>query len=161
MITERATVMRLEGLRVWVRPRSVADCERCRAGQGCGGGVLGRLVGDRLTDVEVDPGGFSLAPGDDVLLGLREPVLLRASLMAYGLPLVGLIGGAALAGLYAGAQGDGAQVAGGVLGLLAGLGAARRLAHRDPRRVSAWQPVVLEQLGSGHRDKGGGAAECA
>ncbi len=34
MITEEATVLRIDGARAWVSPRTVADCERCAVGRG-------------------------------------------------------------------------------------------------------------------------------
>jgi sigma-E factor negative regulatory protein RseC len=145
MIREQASVLRCETGRVWVAPKSVADCERCARGQGCGGGVLGRLVGDRLHEVEVDPNGHELAVGDRVVLGLSEPVLLKASLAAYMLPLACLFAGALLGRTLAPGEGDGAELLGAAGGLALGIMLARKLAG-PARRASAWQPKVVARL---------------
>ena len=145
MIREHARVLRSESGRAWVAPRSVADCERCARGQGCGGGVLGRLVGDRLREVEVDPNGHELAAGDRVVLGLSEPVLLKASLVAYLLPLACLFAGALLGRFLAPWEGDAAELMGAGAGLALGIGLARRLGA-PAQQASAWQPKVVARL---------------
>jgi sigma-E factor negative regulatory protein RseC len=147
MITEEATVLRCDGSRVWVAPRTVADCKRCAEGRGCGGGILGRLVGDRLAAVEVDPDGHDLQAGERVLLALSEPVLIRASLTAYLLPLACVFAGALAGRLIAPLEGDGAEVFGALAGLVAGLALARRVS-RPRARAAGWQPRVIARLES-------------
>lgn len=153
MIREQARVLRCESGRAWVAPRSVADCERCARGEGCGGGVLGRLVGDRLHEVEVDPNGHDLVAGDRVVLGLSEPVFLKASMTAYLLPLACLFAGAILGRFVAPWEGDGAELIGAAAGLALGIGLARRLAG-PARQASAWQPKVVARLDSEHAPEG-------
>lgn len=148
MITEEATVLRCDGGRVWVAPRTVADCERCAEGRGCGGGILGRLVGDRLAAVEVDPDGHDLQVGERVLLGLPEPVLIKASLTAYLLPLACLFAGALAGRLFAPLEGDGAEVFGALAGLAVGIVVARRVS-RPRAGAAAWQPRVIARLEPG------------
>ena len=101
MITEQAVVTACDKGRVEVRLQRASACGHCELSQGCGAGAIGRLLGNRsrplLVETEQD-----LRPGDEVLLGLSERALVRASLLVYGLPLAvmvvaGLLG--ALAGL--------------------------------------------------------------
>jgi sigma-E factor negative regulatory protein RseC len=148
VITEEATVLRCVGSRAWVAPRTVADCQRCAEGRGCGGGILGRLVGERLRAVEVDPDGHDLQTGERVLLGLSEPVLLKASLTAYLLPLALVFAGALAGRWLAPSEGDGAEVFGALAGLLAGIAWARRLA-RPAAGAAPWQPRVIARLEPG------------
>ena len=148
MITEEATVLRCDGARAWVAPRTVADCQRCAEGRGCGGGIFGRLLGDRLSAVEVDPDGHDLHAGERVLLALPEPVLLKASLSAYVIPLACVFAGALAGRWLAPSEGDGAEVFGALAGLVAGILWARQLSR--PRAGAApWQPRVVARLEPG------------
>jgi len=69
-------------------------------------------------------------------VGVPEGALLRAAMLAYGLPLAALMGGAAL-GSIAGPLGGGA---GATLGLAAGIALATRAGRTGP----ACAPVILE-----------------
>ena len=65
-------------------------CARCAAGKGCGAGLLTGASRSRLIDVSVTPG-MDLKPGDDVRLTLAPSHLQRAAVLAYGMPLAGVI----------------------------------------------------------------------
>jgi sigma-E factor negative regulatory protein RseC len=65
-------------------------CARCAAGKGCGAGLLIGSDRTRLIEVQVSPG-LGLKAGDKVKLTLSPSNLLRAALLAYGLPLGGII----------------------------------------------------------------------
>lgn len=141
MITEPATVVRLDGDTVWVRCESQQGCRRCAEGRGCGGGTLGKLLGDRLRTVRAARGGFRLTAGDSVVIGLAETALVRASLAMYLIPLLAMLAVAALGWRIAG-QSEFWAISGGLLGFLGGLVYARQFGSRhstDPR----YQPVVI------------------
>jgi sigma-E factor negative regulatory protein RseC len=145
VIRERARVLDPFEGGAWVRTEAQAGCARCAAGQGCGSATLGRLLGDRLTRVEVssaDP----LAAGALVEIGIDERVLTLASLVVYGLPLLLLLAGAALG---AALGGDLAAAGGATLGLLAGAAVARHLARA--LAPSALRPRVLRALADDER----------
>jgi sigma-E factor negative regulatory protein RseC len=91
-------------------------CERCESGKGCGAGLFGSRQGQRQTEALIAPG-MHVSAGDRVSIELAPRNLLRASLLVYGLPLAGAVGGAALA--YLSGFGD----AGGAIAALAGAGA--------------------------------------
>lgn len=144
MITEAATVVRIDGDSVWVRCDAQRACQRCAEGRGCGGGILGRLLGDRLRTVRAARAGVPVSVGDSVVIGLAETALVQASLAMYLLPLTTMLAGAMATWRLAG-PGEMATILGGVAGFVAGLLYARRFGvrHRhDPR----YQPVVVGRV---------------
>lgn len=108
----------------------VPACRRCMEGRGCGAGLMSA---SGATEVAVPaPHGLDLAPGDTVELRLPAQALLRAALLAYGLPLAGLLLAASGAALIGAGEPLTVFAAGG--GMLAGaLAARRRLALTCPR----------------------------
>jgi sigma-E factor negative regulatory protein RseC len=84
------------GTRAIVDVEAGAVCARCAAGRGCGAGVFTARRGRRRLEVAVGPH-TGLAEGDVVAIELAPGNVLRAALIAYGLPLAGAAGGAALA----------------------------------------------------------------
>lgn len=144
MIIERGRICQLEDGRAWIECQSRGGCERCARGQGCGGGVLGALLGDRLHRVRACAAGHELRLGDQVEIGIRESALVLGALAVYGLPLAGLLGGALVAGLLAGFASDGLTLAGGLAGLVVAVGLSRRL-HR--RGAGRFEPAITRNLG--------------
>ena len=113
----------------------VSACRRCMQGRGCGAGLL---YASGSTEIAVSaPSGLVLAPGDVVELRLPAAALLRAALLAYGLPLAGLLLGASSAALTG--AGELVTVTAAGVGMLAGVLAARR-------RLSLTCPRPLQQL---------------
>jgi sigma-E factor negative regulatory protein RseC len=85
-----------------------------------------------------------LRPGDEVIVGLADGVLLRGALLAYLLPVLLLLAGALLGDAAFAGAGEEPVVLAGALGLGLGFLAARVLSQRfrdDPR----FQPVVLRR----------------
>ncbi|KPK59157.1 MAG: SoxR reducing system RseC family protein [Gammaproteobacteria bacterium] len=149
MITEPATVLRVDGDIVWVRCEAQQGCRRCAEGRGCGGGLLGKLLGDRLRTVRAGRGDFRLAAGETVVIGLAETALVRASVVMYLIPLLTMLAAAVLA-WQVGGQTEAWAISGGLIGFLTGLGYARRFGNRhdtDPR----FQPVVIARSRRGER----------
>ncbi len=75
--------------RVVVEPSVV--CSRCAAGNGCGAGRFQNTRKRHVIDIEI-PAGQSFLIGDDIELLVGSRSLLRAALLAYGLPLMMLLG---------------------------------------------------------------------
>ena len=69
---------------------AAAICARCASGKGCGAGLLTGSNRTRLIDVQLSPG-LGLKAGDEVKLSLAPSHLLRAAVLAYGLPLGGIV----------------------------------------------------------------------
>ena len=98
MITEKAVVTACSDGRAEVSLLRASACGGCEMSQGCGTGAVGRLLGKRSRPLVIETG-QDLKPGDQLLLGLSETALVKASLIVYGLPLLGMIGAGLLAAL--------------------------------------------------------------
>lgn len=145
MIIETARVLRVSGAVAWVNCESHAGCRRCAEGRGCGGGILGRLLGERLREVRVDAAGYRLTAGDRVSIGLSETALLQSSLVMYLVPLLTMLAAALIADRLAPLPWrELASVAAAAPGLLAGLALARVFGRRQGR--SAFGPRVVGLL---------------
>jgi len=108
-------------------------CAACAGGRGCALRWLGRSTGPTLDVPESVAGVGQLLPGDAIVLEVSDGDLLRAALCAYLPPLAGMLAGAALARLAAGA-GEGVAVLAALAGLLAGWWVARAWLDRAPPR---------------------------
>jgi positive regulator of sigma E activity len=105
-------------------------CRRCATGNGCGAGLLSATDKPKLIDVTV-PRGMILRPGTRVRLSMSPAKLLRAAMIAYGLPLFCMLAFVALAAFPSGALTDLAAVIVAILGLFVGLAASRYSLKRD------------------------------
>lgn len=116
-----ARVVALEGGIAWLEPEQVSACGGCKSAGLCGatGGDSRRAIARRFPLVN-DVG---LRVGERIVIGTYEDTLLRASLVAYALPVVTMLG-AAVAG-QAMFGGDAGAVIGAALGLAVGLVLAR------------------------------------
>ncbi|WP_439889312.1 SoxR reducing system RseC family protein [Pseudomonas sp. MBLB4123] len=97
MIEESGRVVAVEAGAVWVETLRKSTCSSCSVSAGCGQGVLERLgVGGRRGHVRA-LSDLSLSVGDAVVIGIREDLLVRGSLLVYLVPLMGLFAAALLA----------------------------------------------------------------
>jgi sigma-E factor negative regulatory protein RseC len=123
-----------------------SSCHGCSAQSACGVSLLDRVLGRRpqrlvLTDA------LDVRPGEEVVVGVPEGALLKAAVVAYMIPLLGLLGGA-LAGeqLVAGASpSQSLPLLAGIGGLALGLAVTRLYSRRlasDPR----WRAVLLRRV---------------
>ena len=94
------------------------SCPRCASGKGCGAALL---QGDQRTvQLEIDlPPGVTAAVGDTIGLAISPVFLLNAAIIAYGLPLFGMV---LFAGLSRWVTGEGSEWVS-ILAAAAGLGA--------------------------------------
>jgi sigma-E factor negative regulatory protein RseC len=98
MIKEQATVISITGDLAEVQMHRQSACSHCEMSRGCGTGAIGRLLGKRSKPVEIKVD-QNLKPGDQVQIGLPDKAFLRAGLLIYGMPLLGLFIGLVLAEL--------------------------------------------------------------
>ena len=149
MIEETAVVTASEGEFAQVETQRTTACGGCAASSACGTSVLAKLWGNRRASVRVlNPIGAS--PGEQVVIGLEESALSRASFAFYMVPLLSLILfailGQWLAGWFNISAAEPVSVLSGLLGLMVGLlwlrFYAARISH-DRRH----QAVILRRAG--------------
>ncbi|MGC4007754.1 MAG: SoxR reducing system RseC family protein [Pseudomonas sp.] len=151
MIHERGRVIAVESGTVQVETLRRSTCSDCSVNAGCGQGLLERLgVSRGRGQVHALPlanlTSSNLTPGDEVLLGVDEDLLLKSALLFYLSPLIGLFALALLA-----ARLDLEEpliIVAGLAGFLLSWLLVRRYSRRhtdDP----AMQPVVLRALVGG------------
>jgi sigma-E factor negative regulatory protein RseC len=121
--TIHAIVTDEHGMRATVDVDAAAVCARCAAGKGCGAGLSLGSGTVRRVEASVDPG-MTLAAGDQVELVLATDKILRATLIVYGLPLLGAVVAASVAYLLG--LGDAAATLAAIIGVATGLLVARR-----------------------------------
>jgi sigma-E factor negative regulatory protein RseC len=126
-----AKVVALEDGYAVCEPEPTGSCGGCMSAALCGvksGGTSRRIIARRFSLVN-DVG---LRVGDRVVVGIAPSVLLKASAVAYALPLVLMLVAAVIA-QRTGDGGDGTAALGGLGGFLAGLAIARWRANRMTR----------------------------
>lgn len=127
MIRQTATVIRRQGRHTEVEIQRQSVCGSCELEPGCGTGAIGRLLGQRKRPLIIESDA-DLRVGDQVILAMPEAVVARASLLIYGLPLLGmLVFGLIAQILFNPSEWLVAAAAG--AGFLAGFKLARRLAR--------------------------------
>jgi len=118
-------VVRVDGGSVLLEPEQLSSCGGCQSAATCGAKTGPRNTMNKRFVLANDFGGQL---GDRVVVGIAEDALVRASLTAYGLPLVAMIG-AGLAGQNL-IGGDAAAALSAAVGLGVGMVMARVHAQR-------------------------------
>ncbi len=142
MIEEVAVVSAIgpEGVRVTAARTSA--CAQCASKSNCSQGVLSQWGQGKTVEIEVhNPDALQVQPGQQVVIGLEEGSLVRASLLLYLLPLVMLIVGALLGS--ASGMVEWQQILVSILLMLAGFALARRLSAGQGAEAR-YQPVLLK-----------------
>lgn len=140
MLETRATVVRLDGCNALVEADHVSGCEQCN-GKGCSSSKLGSLFCSTPRQFQVK-NSINAKVGDDVVVAIGEGVMLRSIGLAYLLPLLLLLVGAALGSALAveSTQQDGYAVVGALIGLAAGLVVAKQISLRQTKNY--FQPYL-------------------
>ncbi len=120
----------IDDQRVTVEVRSAIACRRCAAGKGCGAGILQSTNEVRQISVEL-PVGLSAGVGDRVELSVEPKYLLRAALLAYGLPLSTMLVVLLAVQALPMTVNDAEAVGLALLGLIIGVMAGRSLLRKD------------------------------
>ena len=143
MIEEQGRVVALEPGAVWVETLRKSSCSSCSANTACGQGLMDRLGVGRQRGYVRALSQMHLAIGDTVIIGVREDLLVRSSLLVYLFPLLGLFAAALLA------DGLGLSEPLVILVSLIGLFASWLMVRWRAARVAEnplLQPVVLRAL---------------
>jgi sigma-E factor negative regulatory protein RseC len=142
MIEQEASVVAVADGAALVEVPRRSSCSGCGHGASCGTATVAKLFGNgsatRLRVIDH----LDLAAGERVIIGIRSPLLVRASLAAYLLPLMALV--AAAGGAEAAGLGDVAGAASGLGGLLAGLWLAGLITGGSGARAR-FRPVLLRR----------------
>lgn len=150
-----ARVVRVDAGVAWLEPEQTTSCGNCASAAACGAGATG--IGTVASRIEArrfpldNPG--SLTVGDRIVVGVDDRALIKASLIAYALPLLTAF---IAAGFAESAWGNdlatlGAMTAGLFGGLLAARAGARHLSARGDlaprflRRVRPGEPCHTDQ----------------
>lgn len=119
-------------------------CAQCSSRSSCSQGVLSQWSRGRTVEIDVlNPNNLPVSPGQQVLIGLEEGGVMRASLLLYLVPLLMLVAGALIASALG--AGEGVQILAAVVMLLAGFGGVRYWTQHSAE-LSRYQPVLLKIL---------------
>lgn len=145
MIEEQGRVVAVEPGLAWVETVRASACQSCSANKTCGHAVLDRnAAGSRARiPVRVDQ---PLTPGDDVVVGIPEGVLVKSALLVYLMPLVLMFVTALLGSRTVFAGGD-LSAPFGVLGFVVGLFIIRWYSGQQAKN-SAFEPRLLRVRGA-------------
>jgi len=97
---EKARVLAVDSDSLWVETFQVSTCGQCAANNACGQGVLGKWFsrGPQCFRISCEKGEADLLTvGQWVDIAIQDSAIIKASMISYLLPLLGLIAGAALA----------------------------------------------------------------
>jgi sigma-E factor negative regulatory protein RseC len=144
MLEEAGSVVALDGNKAWVQTIRKSACSSCEARNGCGQGVLASISDGKANQVLVD-NTLNLQVGDDVLLGIPEDMLVRASFVVYFLPLLTMIFAAAAIEKWL-LVGDGWVAAAGGVGLFVGF-VIVRMYSRSHSNNQRFCPKMIRSIG--------------
>ncbi|MCB1776459.1 MAG: SoxR reducing system RseC family protein [Candidatus Competibacteraceae bacterium] len=143
MIEEQARVAEAGDGYAWVEIERRSACGSCQVSGGCGTATLAKIWSGRQMRTRAISD-LPLRPGDEVIVGLADGVLLRGALLAYLVPLALMLAGALLGEATFASAGEEPVILLGGLGL--GLGfLVVRAASRRWRDDAQFQPIVLRR----------------
>lgn len=148
MLEEVGTVIETEGEYAWIETERQGGCGACSSRQTCAGGSFASFFGQRPVRIR-GRNGIGARPGERVLVVVQEAAVSQGSLMAYAVPLLGLLAGTGLGQLLAHrlglAQPDAVAGVLGLIGLFTGLMGGRRIGARLGRD-GRFEPVLTRRL---------------
>ena len=130
MLEENGTVLEADTDWLWVETAPRSACSRCGAGS-CSTSVIARLFGTRRNRFRLR-NSLQAAPGDRVVIGIPDRVLVAASVQAYLVPLLVMVASVALAEHLEASEPFQALVA--LAGLAGGLALTGRMVRYGPTR---------------------------
>jgi sigma-E factor negative regulatory protein RseC len=140
MVEEKAIVVDVKDELVMLEVVRRAPCSLCGQTRGCGISLWGKLFRHR-SPIFRAMNKIDAKVGDYVVVGIEEQDLLKSSMLAYGIPLLGIFAGAGIASvMWPGSD------ANAVLGAGAGLavGLLWMKGHAAGRGLqSGYRPVIL------------------
>ncbi len=147
MVESHAVVRRYDSHWAYLQAERKSTCSSCSVSHGCGTASLASLFKDRGVDLRIE-NTFDARVGDRIVIGLSDHALLGASLLAYMVPLAGLLLGAVAAS--SAGYGGGISAIAGFAGLGAGFWIGSRLRGAKGNR---FKPVFLRRAGESYADQ--------
>ena len=151
MIEEQATVVGVEAEQFTVQTQRKSSCNSCAANKACGTAVLSKTMGKKHAIVSIDKRAAdepSLSPGDQVIIGIDENMMLSGSTLAYLLPLAMMMVAGLLShwfGISQGFNGELHIILAAIAGLVTGLALSRFYLRKGSRRAG-FAPVLVRKL---------------
>jgi len=144
MIEETGKIVAVEGEYVWVETIREAACDTCSSKSACGQSVLEKTSLGKKQQIRA-LATLSVEVGDEVVIGIEEPVILVSAIITYLLPLACLF---AFVFISVSLWGGSDLVVGisGFTGLVAGFSLTRLFGHVH-RFNTHYQPVILRAPG--------------
>ena len=143
-ITEQATVLEQQGNALWVAAERTSACSACRAKSGCGTALLAKLGSEQVVVralLDDSLRGLSFFEGERVELAVDRYAFVKAALIMYLTPLVGLV----VAVIATLGLGELVSIAAAGSGLLLGGWLARIMLKRR-RDDPSLQPVIIGRV---------------
>lgn len=141
-MTANGLVESVDGDWAEVLTQRQTGCSGCGSQKGCGTASLAKLFVPRQPGRLRVRNAISARPGDTVRLSMDESQFIQHSLMAYGIPLLGLfVGGLCVSWMPQAweetAVSEWMTILGGLLGMIVGWLGVRRFYHPEPPLMEA------------------------
>ncbi len=126
MIEEQAVVIKASKERVTLEVVRTKPCGLCGQVRGCGNSIWGKIFSHQSGHIETR-NDLNAKLGDIVILGIDERLMLKSSLMLYGVPLLLMFLGMLLANSFAKEMVELYTLIGAVTGLFLGIVMIKRV----------------------------------
>ena len=126
MIEEQAIVIKASKERVTLEVVRSQPCGLCGQVRGCGNSIWGKIFSHQSGHIETH-NKLNAKLGDIVILGIDETLMLKSSLMLYGVPLLLMFLGMVIANSFAKETIELYTLLGAVLGLTLGVVMIKRV----------------------------------
>lgn len=138
MLEQDATVVESNEDQIWVEAISRSSCSQCST-TSCSTSVISKLFGLKRNLLKME-NTLQAKAGDQVIIGIPDNVLVKASVWAYLVPIISMVLFTLLAVVEG--FGDGLQVLFALVGLGAGFLMVGRLT-RSGKQGGAFDPLLL------------------
>ncbi|GAB6054578.1 SoxR reducing system RseC family protein [Magnetospira thiophila] len=141
LVEGTAWVLAVSEESVWLQAESQSACGSCQSTKSCGVSTLSKFLGRKDVRFRLN-NDFDARPGERVVIGISQSALLGASIIAYMVPVLGLMIGA-VGGSLAGFN-ELATVVTALSGLIGGFALSQALGRR-PDSLERLNPVFLRR----------------